>query len=99
MEKWNKFYTKEQLKKLQEIEMDNLKEFIRVCEVLGLEWFVYGGTLLGVEKYQGLIPWDDDIDVALPRESYDRFVNEAVDVLGKDYFIQSPYNCKDSPFP
>ena len=99
MEKWNKFYTKEQLKKLQEIEMDNLKEFIRVCEFLGLEWFVYGGTLLGVEKYQGLIPWDDDIDVALPRESYDRFVNEAVDVLGKDYFIQSPYNCKDSPFP
>lgn len=97
-EKWEEYYTKEQLKKLQDIERENLRVFIDICEKLNLEYFVYGGTLLGVEKYNGMIPWDDDIDVALPRESYDRFVKNAHELLPAGYIIQTPENCIITPF-
>ncbi len=99
MEKWEKYYTKEQLDSLQKIELENLRVFIEVCRKLNLEYFVYGGTLLGVEKYQGMIPWDDDIDVAMPRESYKKFLKYAADILPDEYLIQSPYNCPKSPYP
>jgi len=99
MEKWEEFYTDDQIRRIQEIELENLRVFIDVCEKLNLEYFVYGGTLLGVEKYKGMIPWDDDIDVALPRESYQEFISKAHTVLPEGYFVQSPYNCKKSPYP
>ena len=96
--KWEEYYTKEQLKKLQDIERDNLRVFIDVCSKMNLDYFVYGGTLLGVEKYNGMIPWDDDIDVALPRDSYDKFVKEASSLLPVGYIIQTPDNCASTPF-
>ena len=99
MEKWEEFYTKNHLAFLQQIELENLRVFIEVCRKLNLEYVIYGGTLLGAEKYGGFIPWDDDIDVALPRSSYDRFVKEAPAILPSGYMIQSPYSCKKSPYP
>ena len=99
MEIWKKYYKKKQLSQLQTIELENLKMFIDICDRLDLSYFVYGGTLLGVEKYSGMIPWDDDIDVAMPRESYMKFVKYAPRILPKDYFIQSPYNCSKCPYP
>ena len=98
-ELWEKYYTPEQLKLLQKIELDNLRIFIDICERLDLTYFVYGGTLLGAEKFKGLIPWDDDIDVALTRESYMKFVNEAPSLLPEGFFIQNPYNCPKCPYP
>ena len=98
-EKWEQYYSKEQLALLQRIELENLRVFISVCEKMGLEYVAYGGTLLGVEKYGGLIPWDDDIDVAMPRESYDRFAKHASEYLPEGYFIQNPYNCEKCPYP
>lgn len=98
-EKWEEYYTKEQLQLLQKIEIDSLKVFIDVCEKMGLQYFVYGGTLLGVEKYSGIIPWDDDIDVAMPRESYQKFIEHAEEYLTKEYFLQNPYNCPECPYP
>ena len=98
-EKWEEYYTKSQLKGLQSIELDILREFISVCKTLNIEYIVYGGTLLGVEKYQGFIPWDDDVDVALPRQNYEKFVKEAGKYLSDGFFLQTPYNCSKSPFP
>lgn len=98
MEKWKEIYDKEDLKKLQRIEIDSLKVFIEVCEKLKIEWFLYGGTLLGAVKYSGIIPWDDDIDVAMTRENYNRFLDEVPAVLPKEYVIQSPYNERRSPY-
>ncbi len=98
-ELWEKYYTPEQLKLLQKIELDNLRVFINICEKLDLTYFVYGGTLLGAEKFKGLIPWDDDIDVALTRESYVKFVKEASNFLPEGFFIQNPYNCPECPYP
>ena len=72
-EKWQEIYTDVQLKRLQQILVDNLKVFIDVCNKLNIEYIVYGGTLLGTIKYNGLVPWDDDIDVAMPRKDYEKF--------------------------
>lgn len=98
MEKWEEIYTQEDLYKLQKIEIESLRVFIEVCTTLKIEWFLYGGTLLGAVKYSGIIPWDDDIDVAMTRDNYNRFLKEAPSILPKEYVIQSPYNEKRSPY-
>ena len=99
MDKWQEYYSDEQIRRIQEIELDNLNVFIDVCRKLDLTYFVYGGTLLGVEKYNGIIPWDDDIDVAMPRDSYVKFINQAQNMLPDGYYIQSPYDCPECPYP
>lgn len=97
-EKWQEFLTDKQLKKVQSIEIENLKLFIKICNELKLEYVVYGGTLLGAIKYNNIIPWDDDIDVAMPRKDYDKFVREAGEHLPEGYILQTPYNEKKSPY-
>lgn len=74
---------------LQQCEFDLLKEFIRICDVLKLNYFLICGSALGAVKYQGFIPWDDDIDVALVREDYEVFVKEAPKLLPAHLFLQN----------
>ena len=62
----------EVLKKIQEIELDALKEFNKICKENNLMFFLRGGSVMGAVKYQGFIPWDDDVDIAVPREDYDQ---------------------------
>ena len=64
----------ENLRKLQLQELEILKEFIKICEENNLKYYVIGGTFLGAVRHNGFIPWDDDIDVALPRRDYERFI-------------------------
>lgn len=80
----------EKLRALQLCELDILRAFTDVCERLGLRYYLVGGTLLGAVRHGGFIPWDDDIDVAMPREDYDRFARIAQAELGPNYFYQSP---------
>lgn len=78
-----------ELRKLQLIETDILKEFIRTCDELGCEYSLDAGTLLGCIRHKGFIPWDDDIDVWMPRKDYEKYIENAQKLLDKKFFIQN----------
>lgn len=82
-----KQYNPSDLRKLQLVSTTILAEFDRVCEKLGIPYFIYAGTAIGAVRHSGFIPWDDDIDIAMFRPDYERFLAEAPGVLKPDYFI------------
>lgn len=51
-----------------------LEEIAEVCKEHNLKWFMFGGTLLGAVRHSGFIPWDDDIDIAMPRDDYNKLI-------------------------
>lgn len=61
--------------------------FIAFCEKHQLRWYCAYGTAIGVARHQGFIPWDDDIDVFMPREDYNRFVGLKSELQGSGYEI------------
>ena len=61
------------LTKLQDAEFEVLLEIRRICEKYNLTYYLSGGTYLGAVRHQGFIPWDDDMDIALPRSDYMKF--------------------------
>ena len=73
---------------LQQVEFDLLKEFIRVCEKHSLTYYLIGGSALGAVRHKGFIPWDDDIDVGMPREDYDKLMS-LHDEFKHPYFLQN----------
>lgn len=87
---------KETFKKLHNEEIKILDEFVRICKKFNLKYFLYGGTLLGAVRHKGFIPWDDDVDIVMPREDYDKFAEIAQKELGKEFFYQT--NKTDAEF-
>ena len=75
--------------KLKATELNMLKEFIRVCQANELQYYLIGGTALGAVRHHGFIPWDDDIDVGMPRKDYNRFLSLAQQSLPDYYFLQT----------
>lgn len=73
---------------LQEKELALLKAFVAICDRLQLRYYLVCGSALGAVKYQGFIPWDDDVDVALPRKEYEIFLAEAPSMLPPQFFLQ-----------
>lgn len=67
-------YKKTDLTELHSALLDVLKQFIRFCEEYNLQYYAYGGTLLGAIRHSGFIPWDDDIDIGMKREDYNRLL-------------------------
>ena len=73
------------LSELQKIQLKIFLEYIRVCDKLQLRYFLVEGTMLGAIRHKGFIPWDDDIDVAMPRADYEKFIQNANDIIDKRY--------------
>lgn len=67
-------YTEIQLKNLHEILTMMLEDVKRVCAKNDIRYFISYGTLIGAVRHKGFIPWDDDLDIAILREDYERFV-------------------------
>lgn len=83
------FISSAQTRQLQMIEVDMLKVFVDTCQKLGLRYYLIGGTLLGAVRHKGFIPWDDDIDVGMPRADYEVFLAKAQDMLPEPLFLQT----------
>lgn len=81
-----------EVKKIWAIELDLYKELERVCQKNNLRLFATGGTLLGAVRHHDYIPWDDDMDLAMPREDYDKLVAIADKEFEHPYFFQTIYN-------
>ena len=64
-----------------------LLEIDRICKISGLKYYIYAGTLLGAVRHGGFIPWDDDIDIVMMREDYNRFPAACEKYLEKDKFV------------
>lgn len=80
--------THDQLHKIQQLEVEVLGEVERICKKHKIKYVLGYGTLLGAIRHQGFIPWDDDIDICLLREDYDRFKEICKTELSSKYFYQ-----------
>jgi len=78
----------DKLKQLHKIEVTILKEIDRICKEHNLRYYVGEGTLLGTIRHQGFIPWDDDVDLLMPREDYEKFLEIAPTVISKEFEVQ-----------
>ena len=78
-----------QLRKLQLCQLHILEDIDRICEQEGLTYYLFGGSALGAVRHGGFIPWDDDLDIAMYREDYDRFQQIMIDKHTDRYFLQS----------
>ena len=68
------FYEEEVLERLHREELSMLKDFIKICDTHKLEYFGIAGTGIGAIRHGGFIPWDDDIDLAMPRKDFEKFI-------------------------
>ncbi len=80
-------------KKIWAIELDLLLKFDSVCRKYNLTYYLFWGSLLGAVRHKGFVPWDDDTDVVMPRQDYEKMLTLR-DEFSDQYFLQTPYTDK-----
>ena len=85
------------MNQIQKRSLELLYQFTDICDKLGLDYFLVCGSALGAVKYEGFIPWDDDVDVAMKREDYERFLKEAPAFLPANMVLQNMHTNKAFP--
>lgn len=88
----------EQLDKIHSLELKIALEIKRICEKNNIRYFMTAGTLLGAVRHGGFIPWDDDMDIGMLREDYERFIKACETDLGSEFFLQTWDTDPDYPF-
>jgi len=78
-----------ELRQAQLIMLEMLVEFDAICQKHNLQYWLDSGTLLGAVRHQGFIPWDDDIDLSMPVEDYNKFLEIGASELSKNIFFQT----------
>ena len=85
------------MNELQAIEFDLFRCFAETCEKLDLKYFLVCGSALGAARHGGVIPWDDDFDVGMYREDYNKFIEQAPALLPEGIFLQNYKSDPDFP--
>lgn len=91
-------YKPETLRKLQLAQCKILEDFIKICLENNLDYFIFAGCAIGVERHQGFIPWDDDIDIGMLRKDYNNFLNIAKREYSDKYSILEISEDDNFPF-
>lgn len=85
------FLVDEKRKKVWAVELEMLEMLDAVCKKYGITYWAGYGTLLGAVRHQGFVPWDDDIDLVMLRDDYERFQSIAPQEFRDPYFFQNSY--------
>ncbi|MDD4342528.1 MAG: LicD family protein [Kiritimatiellae bacterium] len=85
------------MRQCQLVQLRLLKILDALCAEKGWRYWLDGGPLLGAVRHQGFIPWDDDLDIAMPREDYEAFCREAPSLLPDDTFLATAQSDPDYP--
>lgn len=86
------------LERIKQLEMDIMREIDRICKQHNIRYFLVGGSLLGAVRHQGYIPWDDDLDIGMLREDFEKFREICPRELGERFAYQSYREEKDSHY-
>ncbi len=93
-----KQYTPEELTQLHQVLYEILEEIVRICDKHNIPYFVIGGTAIGALSEKAILPWDDDIDIGMKREDYNKFLQIASQELREPYFLSWIHTDPHSPY-
>ncbi len=86
------------LEKIKSLEMDVLKFVDKVCRENGIRYFLAGGSLLGAVRHGSIIPWDDDLDIGMLREDFEKFRRICPGLVPEKFTYESPQNDSGSHY-
>lgn len=83
-------YDPRTLEKVQRVNLEIYRDFADLCKRHNINYFAISGTAIGTLRHKGFIPWDDDIDIAMLRDDYERFIKHAQVELSEKYYLMGP---------
>lgn len=92
-----KFYSPEELAHVQKLELEILKDFMSICDANHLVYFGFAGTGIGALRHKGFIPWDDDIDISMPRKDYEKLLRLIKKQMGDKYYVLNTATDRNYP--